>query len=289
MQELQLTAIVCAAICLLCAAAYRGRPLVPVLTGAAALLAVNMAVVRYDATTPRLLPWIGAAGLVVGIAAWWASHRPTAGPRRHDHGRRLVVAVAVLAAFLVPGGLFPRAYMVEGVQAPPVLLLVVVGLPTILTIVATMGVLATSARAPRTPTWRLPVLLGLVVAIAGTVYFQDGIVTSANPVFLPIVALPLALGAPVAALTVSAITARPPASRLVLFLPLLGIAGLVIGFVTVIVANVVARLALFPMEYGQTYDGLDFTPGAVVIGAIFGYLAGRLTRAPQPAAAEGVR
>jgi hypothetical protein len=291
MQELQVSAIVCAALCLLCAAAYRGRPVGPTLVGAAALVAVDMAVVRQDWTTPRLLPWLVAGGLIVGIAAWLASTRRL---RPAHRPQRLVITVAVLAAFLVPGSFFPRFYVVKGVQAPPVLLLVAVGLPAVLTMLAAMGVLATTRRARPGPAWRRPVVLASIVAVGGVLLYQDGLIpfpAGDNPLGPLVFMGPLALAVPVAAWTITAIHGRPARRGLhVLLAPPLLVGGLVVAVATVVAATALARLVLFPMEYGQTFDGLAYLPGAVVVGLAIGHLAAvRLDRGrPDAAPALGM-
>lgn len=281
MHELQLSGIVCAALCLLCAAAYRGRPLLPTLAGSGVLLAVNMAVVREGWATPRLLPYLAVAGLVLGAAVWWASIRRP--PRRsaQSRPRRLLITITVLAAFLVPGSFMPRAYVVAGVQAPPVVLLVVLGLPTILTVIAAMGVLATSNRPARGPAWRLPAALASLPAIGGVLYFQDGLIPT-NPEegfqyqYLLLMGPPL-LAVPVAAWTIFAIRAREPfPQRLrlpILVSPLLFIAGFALVLPTILASAVIAGLVLFPMEYGQTFDGLAYEPGAVFLGLLLGYFS----------------
>ena len=298
MHELQLFSIVCAALCLLCAAAYRGRPLLPTLAGSTVLLAVNMTVVRAEWTTPQLLPWLAAGGILLGMAAWWASMRLAAKRRRQRPPRRLVITITVLAAFLVPGSFFPRIYVVEGTQAPPILLLVVVGLPTILTILAVMGVFATSKRPPPGPAWRFAAGLALLPAVGGTLYFQDGLISlqsaESSLQYLIFIA-PLVLAVPVAVWTSFAIRGRPASPRRLgqyaLLAPPLLIAGLVTAYASIIASGILSRLLLFPMEYAQTYDGLAYIPGAVVLGLLLGHLTTtRLDPAnPNPAPApEGV-
>jgi hypothetical protein len=279
MHELQVFAIVCAALCLLCAAAYRGRPLGPTLAASAVLLATTMTVVRTGWTAPRLLPWLAAGGLLLGMAAWAAATRWATRSRRPGNPYRLVVTVAVLAAFLVPGSFLPRAYVVRGVQAPPVLLLVAVGLPTVLTVIAAMGVLATSRRSWPGPAWRLPAALAALPAIGGVIYFQDAVPfpSGTNPLTLLTLVVPLALATPAAALTIAAIRGRVDGPRRSQLIPLLGplvfVGGIVAAVASLIAANVIARLVLFPMEYAQTYDGLAYVPGAVVVGLLIAHLA----------------
>ncbi|MFY1634230.1 hypothetical protein ACN27F_13270 [Solwaraspora sp. WMMB335] len=295
MHELQLTGIVCAALCLLIAAAYRGRPLLPTLAGSAVLVGVNMAVVRGGWTTPRLLPWLAAGGLVLGIVVWSVSTRPAVA-RRRPPARRLVITITVLAAFLVPGGFYTRVYIVPDVSAPPVLLLVAVGLPTVLTIVAAMGVLATSSRQPRRPFWRLPAAVALTTAIGGVLYYQyspEPTLNGQRPMidFLS-TTVPLASAVPVAAWAIAAIRGRPASPRrlgqhLLLAPPLL-VVGLLVTPAIVIVGMVLSLLVLFPMEYGRAYDGVPYLPGAITVGLLIGYVAAtRLDRArpsPSPAA-----
>jgi hypothetical protein len=292
MQELQLSCIVVAALCLLCAAAYRGRPLIPTLAGSATLLAVDMTVVRAGWTTPRLLVWLAAGGLIVGMAAWWTSTRPRTNRHRERDRRRLVITITVLAAFLVPGSFFPRIYVSEGVQTPPVVLLVVVGLPTILTIIAAMGVSAASNRPSRGPAWQLPTGLALLPAIGGVLYFRNNSFLDyigQTPLQFLIFMGPLVLAVPVAAWTISALRDRPLTARRLgprlLIIPLLFLAGLAAAYATIMASILVARLFLFPMEYGQTYDGLPYTPGAVILGLLLGYVTAiRLDPArPNPA------
>ncbi len=287
MHELQLSGIVCAALCLLFAAAYRGRPLLPVLGGSAVLLAVNMAVVRAGATNLRLLPWLAAGGLLLGVAVWWVATRNGPSAQHPHRPRRLVITITVLAALLVPGSFFPRFYIVPGVQAPPVLLAVAVGLPTILTLVAAMGVLATSARPRRGPAWLLPAGLALLPAVGGILYYQDGVLGFDPGEGLPTLLLfiaPLALSVPVVAWTIAAIRARPATPRRlalhVALTPLLLIVGYPVTMATLMAATIMARLLLFPMEYGRTYDGLVYVPGAIALGLLLGYLTARRLTAP---------
>jgi hypothetical protein len=201
----------------------------------------------------------------------------------------------MLAAFLVPGSFLPRFYLPDGVPAPPVLLLVTVGLPTILTGLAGMGVLATSRRLPRGPAWRLPAGLALLVAAGGVLFYQDGLFrllpAGDNPFAILIFAAPVALAVPVAGWTAAAIRARPRSARRlglrVLLTPLLLVAGYPLALVTAQVGSTLARAVLFPMEYGRAYDGLPYVPGAIVVGLLVGWLAAlRLDRPrPEPAPA----
>lgn len=294
MHELQLSGIVCAALCLLLAAAYRGRPLLPTLAGSAVLLGVNMAVVRGGWTTPRLLPWLAAGGIILGIAVWTASTNPAVTRRPPRRPRRLVITITVLAAFLVPGGFLARLYLGDR-QAPPVLLLVAVGLPTVLAIVAAMGVLATSSRQRSRPYWRLPATFALLTAIGGALYYQY----SPEPTlsgesymmdYLSVMAAP-GLAVPVAAWTIVAIRGRPASlrrlgKRMLLALPLF-ILGILATPGTVTVGLVLSLLVLFPMEYGRAYDGVLYLPGAIVVGLLLGFItATRLDRpgpSPSPA------
>lgn len=292
MHELQLSSIICAALCLVYAAAYRGRPVLPAVTGAAVLLGVNMVVVREDWITPRLLPWLAGGGLLLGIAAWSAASWLAAGWGRPRRPRRLVITITILAAFLVPGSFLPRFYVQEGLQAPPVLLLVVVGLPTVLTVLAGMGVLATTRRPRRGPAWRLPAGLALLPAVGGVLFYQDGVSRmlpdGGNPFSLLVFAAPVALAVPVIVWTAAAIRARPASARRtglrMLAAPLLLAAGYPLAMITGQTGNVLSRTLLFPMEYGQTYDGIELVPGALVIGLLLGYLTAiRLDRTgPEP-------
>lgn len=293
MHELQLSGIVCAALCLLCAAAYRGRPVLPALAGSAILLAGNMLVVREGWTTPRLLPWLAGGGLVLGAGAWsasrWlASRRPDARPRR------LLITVTVLAAFLVPGSFFPRIYVRPEVSVPPVVLLVVVGLPALLTMVAAMGVLATSRRPVRRAAWRLPAGLAVLTAAGGVLYYRNDpifVPSGENPFGVYLFLAPFTLAVPVAVWTIAAIRGGPATPRRlalhVLLLPLLLAVGYVVARATAMAAMMLARLVLFPMEYGQTYDGVAYVPGAVVLGLLWGYATAtwldRPKRRPAPA------
>ncbi|WP_203914684.1 hypothetical protein [Rhizocola hellebori] len=291
MHELQLSGIICAALCFVAAMAYRSRPVLPALIGSAVLVATNMAVVRWEWTTPRLLPYLAGGGLVLGIAAWWWSSLRLSTRRPWEHrSRRLVITVTVLAAVLVPGSFFPRVYAL-GKQAPPVLLLVAVGLPAILTMLVVMGVRATSARKWRTPAKLIP-LGPALVGIVGVLYYQDGLVafpSSDNPAFYLFFIFPLALSVPAAVATIAAIRGRMPARRRwwwgLLIVPGLILASYAFSFGSVIATLVIARLILFPMEYGQTYDGIAFVPGSVAIGLLFGFLAAAGLDQTRPAPA----
>ena len=292
MHELQLSSIVCAALCLVYAAAYRGRPVLPALAGSAVLLGVNMVVVREDWITPQLLPWLAGGGLLLGIAAWSAVTRLATwwGPPRRP--RRLVITITILAAFLVPGSFLPRFYVREGLQAPPVLLLVVIGLPTILTVLAGMGVLATSRRLRRGPAWRLPAGLALLPAIGGVLFYQDSLFRllpdGGNPFAILAFAAPVALAVPVTVWTAAAIRARPASAwrtgLRVALAPLLLVAGYPLAMITGQTGSILSRTLLFPMEYGRTYDGIAYVPGALVVGLLLGYLVAiRLDRTgPEP-------
>jgi hypothetical protein len=91
--------------------------------------------------------------------------------------------------------------------------------------------------------------------------------------------------------TIAAIRGRPASPRRlalhILALPLLPEVGYVVARATAIAAQMLAQLVLFPMEYGQTYDGIPYVPGAVVLGLLFGYVAAtrldRPKRRPAPA------
>lgn len=196
MQELQLFAIVCAALCFLCAMAYRGRPVLPALGGSTVLIATTMTVVRAQWTTPRTLVFLALGGLLLGMAAWWASLRLAARQGWRHRPRRLVITVTVLAAVLIPGSFFPRIYAL-GKAVPLSLLLVAVGLPTILMTLIVMGMRATSPRPWRTPAWLLPAILG----IAGILYYQDAFVPFLRPALegplaMVVFLLPLVLSVP---------------------------------------------------------------------------------------------
>jgi hypothetical protein len=287
MHELQLSTIVAAALCLVCAAAYRGRPLAPALAGAATLLAINMTVVNQDWAEPRLLPWLAGGGLILGQAAWLASTRPAAAQRPLRHPRRLVITVTVLAAFLAPAGFLHRIYAVDR-PAPPSLLLVAVGLPALLAGLAAMGVLATSTCPPRGPAWRLPAALTLATATGGVLYYRDGLIhdLAGHPALAILMIAPVAAAVPVAAWTIAAIHGRPPWRRWLLLTPPLMLAGLPVAFATIMGSFVLARLVLFPMEYGQTYDGLAYVPGAVAGGLLAGYIAALRLDRKDPVPAE---
>jgi hypothetical protein len=174
-----------------------------------------------------------------------------------------------------------------GKQAPPVLLLVAVGLPTVLAAVIFMGVRATSSRTWRTPARLAPI--GVVLfGIAGVLYYQDGLIPF-PPGDSPLVVLfffPLALSIPVALGTAAAIHGRMTVSpRLwwgLLLLPVLLVAGYVFTFGAIVASFAIATFALFPMEYGQTYDGLPYVPGAVTIGLLLGFLAAIVLDGARP-------
>ncbi len=289
MHELQLLSIVCAALCLLCAMAYRGRPVLPTATGATILIATNVIAVREQWTTPRLLAYLAAGGLLLGMAAWWwATQRPGTGQPPGPRARRLVITVTITAALLVPGSFLPRVYAL-GKQAPPVLLLVAVGLPTILAMLAFMGVRATSAR-----TWpaRLTPIGPLLVGVTGVLYYQEGLVpfpASDSPLILVFFFLPLALSVPSAVATAAAIQGARATSRslrwgVLLLVPMLA-AGYVFSFGAIVASFAIARLVLFPMEYGQTYDGLVIVPGSVAIGLGLGFLTAIVVDRPRPSPA----
>ncbi len=139
MHELRLFAILCAALCVVLAAAYRGAPVLPALAGAAVLLAADVVAMRQGWLTLRALPLLAAGGVLAGMAAWWVANRwGRHGARGLVRGRGLVVSVTVLSAFLAPGIYIHR--MAPHKQAPPAVLLVAVGLPTVLALLVGLGI-----------------------------------------------------------------------------------------------------------------------------------------------------
>jgi hypothetical protein len=243
-----------------------------------------MIVVRAHWTMPRLLPFLAAGGLLLGAVVWWLSNR-LRGARRP---RRLVIAITILAAILVPGSFFPRVYAL-GKQAPPSLLLVAVGLPTILTMLIFMGVRAASTRESRTLD-RLRLIGPIFVGVVGVLYYRDGLIRfpsgGENPLIYLFFILPMALSVPAAVVTIMAIRGRPAVARplwqrLLLIPALLG-AGYAFTIGAVVASLAISWLVLFPMEYGQTYDGVAFVPGSVAIGLLFGFLAGLSLDSTRP-------
>jgi hypothetical protein len=129
MQDMQLYTIAAAALFLLCAAAFRGAPVLPVLVGAVLLVAADAVVIRAHLLALSTLPWLVAGGLLVGMAVWSVAPRLGRSSISWLRGHRLVILVAVLAAYLAPGAYFGKVFQVPGAPTPPVLLLVIVGVP----------------------------------------------------------------------------------------------------------------------------------------------------------------
>ena len=286
MHELQLFGIVCATLCLMLAGAYRGRPVRPAVAAAALLLAGNVVIVRGDWLTVRLLPWLAAGGLLLGAVAWWATVRRGAGPARQS--RRLVIALTLLAAFLLPSTFLHRFAMPEGVSAPPALLLVAVGLPAVLAGFVGMGVRATTARPVRGPAWRLPACLGLLVAAGGWLCYQPGwqrLVPEENSLgSLLVFALPTALALPVTAWAAAAVSGRHRRTRRprrLLLASLLLMAGYPLTIATAQLGFLLATAVLSPMEYGRAYDGVPYLPGAVAVGVLIGWFGAGLLDRPS--------
>ncbi|MEH1130173.1 hypothetical protein [Micromonospora sp. CPCC 206061] len=276
MHELRLFAIVVAALSLLIAAAYRGAPLLPALGGAVVLLAVDTGVAAAGWDTPRALPVLAVAGLLVGAAAWracaWFAARDRRGPARR---RTLLLTVTVLAAFLAPGIYVGRIVPVPGVQTPPSVLLAAVGLPTALAVLAGLGVAALSPQS-RLSAWRVPCAAGSMALLAGLLFFLDGI-----PPLLGFAAP--ALNLPAAGLAWAAIhRPRLPRWGWVGVLPLAIGAGLPIGYGTIFASFVLSPVLRVPLGYQLGFDGIPYVAGALLLGLVLARAGTRSDAAPAP-------
>jgi hypothetical protein len=288
MQDLQLYAIGCATLCLLFAAAYRGAPLLPAGTGAAVLLGADVVVVHWHATRPDLLPWLAGGAVLLGAVVWRASVHLGQRSRRDAASRRtMVVWLTVMAAFLVPGVYIHR--LVPHPDPPPAVLMVAVGLPTILAVLAALGVVATTAnpRVGAPPAWRLPLVVGVSAAAVGTLSFMDFSVSFWPVIYLTLL-LPPTLAVPAAALAIEAI--RPPSPRRrpagwLGYLALMTLLGWVSTYVIVLL-SFLSRMALPWLEYGMAYDGIPYVAGAFPIAAVVAGVGVAIASRPrQPAMA----
>lgn len=202
--------------------------------------------------------------------------------------RRLVITATVLAAFLVPSSFVPRSYLPPGVPAPPVLLLVAVGLPTILTILATAAF-----RPPATVHHRGPP--GRYQPLSPCSWPQrrrlppaqpDPFLTGEATVHLLDVMPPSVLAVPAAAWTITAIRGRSRSARRLalrlLLTPLLLLAGIAVTYAALIAAYTLARTVLFPLQDGHTGDDVAYLPAAVATGLLLGYLAATRLERPTP-------
>ncbi|HYN94111.1 MAG TPA: hypothetical protein VES42_09720, partial [Pilimelia sp.] len=270
MHELRLFAILSAALCLLLAGAFRGAPLLPAIGGTAVLLAVDTAVAGAGLASLRALPSVVVAGLAVGAAAWWAALRLGERDRRgDDHRRRLVAGVTLFTVVVAPGIHLHRIVPVPGVQTPPSVLLVAVGLPAVLLALAGLGMAGTAARPfGRGAAYGLPIGLGGAALAGGLLLWRDGVPQIAG--FWAI-----ALTGPLVTLTVVVIRGGLPAGQLTglrSVTVLVALASMpvavVVGFLSILVSMFSADEVLAPIGYHLGFDGLPYVPGAVVVGIV---------------------
>lgn len=311
MQDLQMYAICCFAVCLAAAAAYRGASLLPALASPVVLLAATIGVIRSGWHTPPALPWLAAGALLLTIAAWSAtSHFGRYRQRPPERSRLLVRRLAVLAAFLIPGSYLHGVLLSDGPPVPPVALAVTVGLSTVLAVIASAAVTASSARTsirtlPDTTAAAWSLTVGAGVAVFGTAVFSGAAMTA--PATYPLMAAaPAALAVPAAVLAIAAIrapgvsrapgaTGAPETSRaprpadtsrfrrsVVRRIGLglgrglgLGVALLAAGYLALICGIVLAFGfgQLLPwLEYQQSYDPFGYLPGGVALGLLLAFL-----------------
>ncbi|MFV2124705.1 hypothetical protein ACFHWS_09175 [Micromonospora sp. LOL_013] len=307
MQDLQMYAICCVAVCLAAAAAYRRASLLPALASPVVLLAATVGVIQSGWHTPVALPWLAAGALLLTIAAWWATDRlaPTR-QRTPERDRLLIARLAVLAAFLVPGMYVYGVFLSDEPSVPPVALAVTIGLSTVLAIVASAAVTASSARTsirtlPETTAAAWSLTVGAGVAVFGTAVLSgDG---TSSPVSYPLAAVAPALAVPAAALTIAAIraprarrtpevgrTPRPADNgrhsvgssgrRLAVVRRVgggigLSVALLTTGYMALICGMILAFGfgQLIPwLEYQQSYDPIGYLPGGVALGLLLAFL-----------------
>jgi hypothetical protein len=67
-----------------------------------------------------------------------------------------------------------------------------------------------------------------------------------------------------------------------LLIPGLLAAGYAFTMAAVIASLAISWLVLFPMEYGQSYDGVSVVPGSVAVGLLFAFLTGMTLDSAQP-------
>ncbi|WFE29424.1 hypothetical protein O7623_09645 [Solwaraspora sp. WMMD791] len=300
MQDLQMYAICCVAVCLAAAAAYRRASLLPALASPVVLLAATVGVIRSGWHNPVALPWLAAGALLLMIAAWWATERLAPARRRTPERDRLLIArLAVLAAFLVPGNYLYGVFLSDGPPVPVAALTVAVGLSTVLAVVASAAVTASSARTsirtlPETTAAAWSLTVGASAAVFGTALFSGA--TTASPVSYVLLAVAPALTVPAAVLTIAAIRAprsrrTPGAGRVSrpagtgrLRLDVvrrvgsgmgLGVVLLTGGYVALICGIVLAFGIgqLLPwLEYQQSYEPFGYLPGGVALGLLLAFL-----------------
>ena len=174
------------------------------------------------------------------------------------------------------------------------MLLVAVGLPTVLAVLAALGVMATSAREQlrQQPPWRLPVTVGFGAAIVGTLSLVDfGWLDSESPWLWPMIYLSLViapmLAVPAAAVAIEAIRPRRLSgprrpAQWAGYLALMLLLGWVTTYITII-ASFFGGLALPWLEYGAAYDGLPYVAGAFPVAALVAVIAAAVIDRPVPA------
>ncbi|MDG4765303.1 hypothetical protein O7632_14540 [Solwaraspora sp. WMMD406] len=306
MQDLQMYAICCVAVCLAAAAAYRRASLLPALASPVVLYTATVGVIQSGWHTQSALPWLAAGALLLTIAAWWATDRLAPTRRRSPERDRLLVArLAVLAAFLVPGLYVYGVFLSDGPPVPPVALAVTVGLSTVLAVVAGAAVTASSARTsirtlPETTAAAWSLAVGAGAAVFGTAVLSGAVMSS--PVTYPLAAVAPALAVPAAALTIATIRAprtrrtpgvgrtteagrvsRPAGAgryRLGVVRRVgsgigLGVVLLAGGYVALVCGMILAFGfgQLLPwLEYQQSYDPIGYLPGGVALGLLLAFL-----------------
>jgi hypothetical protein len=206
----------------------------------------------------------------------------------------------VLAAFLATGTYVHWYVPPAGVQTPPVVLLVVVGVPTVLAVLVGLGVSATGRRLRTGPAWRMPADLALATATVGVLLFTEPIRTLITPLVMAdpgwtlLTLGPPALSVPMAGWTIATIQRRTPLSRrrlalwATLALPLLA-AGYLLARAAIFF-GVSSRHLLPYMEYGQAYDGLPYVTGGLATGLLVAAVAAsRLERSEPGLTPAGAR
>jgi hypothetical protein len=167
---------------------------------------------------------------------------------------------------------------------------------TLLAVLAAVGVVAMTTRRVPGPVWAAPLAAGAVSTVVGVLLWNDALwptdrespaATTLRVAGAAFVGTSLPL--PWAVLAIGLIRGRPrlPRQPVLVVLACLGLVpvGFVLSYLSIFASMIIGRLLLRPMTYAQTYDGLPFVPGAVLIGLGISIIAAIDLARPVPVAA----